>query len=197
MSDLRDQIAEPCCDCCNVACTGPNGSACCPNCTVYEPEILIAIGSTADAIRRAEAAEAERDRLEIRIDEIVKGYTAVNAIHNLDQQTGICHPCRLPYPCPTVRALDGIKDEASAIIAERDQLKATIERVRELHHLTEWVSLSDVCARHHWFRQVEPNPENIAVADVCPDCKPRRYMNCVCAEDPCPVLTALNPPTET
>lgn len=78
---------------------------------------------------------------------------------------------------------------------EIDQLKATIDRVRAVHHLKEWVSLSDPCGRHHWFRTYGPTAENIAVADVCPDCRPRRYMNCVCANDECPVLAAIDQPS--
>lgn len=75
---------------------------------------------------------------------------------------------------------------------EIDRLKATIARVQAVHRLIEWVSLSDVCGRHHYFGTVEPTAENIAVADVCADCKPRRYMGCVCADDECPVLAALD-----
>ncbi len=91
-------------------------------------------------------------------------------------------------------------DEAvkRAVTAERElaQLKAAVDRVRTVHHLIEWVSLSDVCGSHHWFRTTGPTAEHIAVADVCADCRPRRYMNCVCAEDPCPVLVALDQPEE-
>lgn len=73
---------------------------------------------------------------------------------------------------------------------------AHVNRIRAVHHLIEWVSLSDVCNLHRWFRQVEPSAQTIAVADVCPDCRPRRYMNCVCADDECTVLAALDQPEE-
>lgn len=93
-------------------------------------------------------------------------------------------------------AVVAMDSKLRAVEAERDQLKATVGRVRAVHYLREWTSLSDVCHEHHRFRQVEPTAENIAVADVCPDCRPRRYMACVCAEDPCPVLVALDQPAD-
>lgn len=69
--------------------------------------------------------------------------------------------------------------------------ESIVNKIKVLHHPIEWVSLSDVCHTHHHLRTVEPCAENIAVADACPDCHPRRYMDCVCAEDPCAVLAAL------
>ncbi len=124
---------------------------------------------------RAEQAEAERDQALVDL-ETAKGWR--------DQLKAERNEYR--------RANAQLQELATLRAGERDRLKATVDRVRAVHHLIEWVSLSDVCHRHHWFRTVGPTAENIAVADVCPDCRPRRYMNCVCADDECPVLAALD-----
>jgi chorismate mutase len=85
-------------------------------------------------LERALAAEAERDQLDIRIDEITTTYQRVNGLHQIGQEGNHCTTCRRTYPCPTVKALDNIDDRASMVITERDQLKAAVARVRALAH---------------------------------------------------------------
>lgn len=167
---------------------------------VVQPEIDVI---TNDAVLRAEQAEAQRassrallegSQRELRAAITSWGQAETernqNAATIRDYETAIC----FETTCTNCAAM---LNTMAAGEAERDQLKATIDHIRALHHLTEWVSLSNVCARHHWFRQVEPNPENIAVADVCADCNPRRYMCCVCGETQCEIIAALEPPEET
>ncbi len=75
--------------------------------------------------------------------------------------------------------------------AEVAKLNTTLTRIRDAHHLgTEWVSLSEVCIRHAPLRVA------IAIADDCRDCRPSRYLVCVCGDHECPVLTLLEQPGE-
>ncbi len=85
-----------------------------------------------DARVRASAAEAERDRLDVRIDEISRGFSKANRLHPISEDGNLCANCKRPYPCPTVTALSSIDDHASEVIAERDQLKAANDRAKAL-----------------------------------------------------------------
>ncbi len=85
-----------------------------------------------EAVHRAEQAEAERDRLDVRLDEISCGFIKANRLHPISEDGNLCTTCKRPYPCPTVTALSSIDDHASEVIAERDQLRAANDRAKAL-----------------------------------------------------------------
>ncbi len=72
-------------------------------------------------------AGAERDRLDVRLDEIGRAFIKANRLHPISEDGNLCTTCKRPYPCPTVTALSSINDHASEVIAERDQLKLSAE----------------------------------------------------------------------
>lgn len=122
MSDLTDQIAR-------VRAMVTNHRPLIHN--LAGPEC--SCGESLPCIEQAALAAvlAERDRLDIRIHEISEGFAKANRLHPIAEDSNLCTTCQRPYPCPTVKALCTIDDQASEVITARDGAILRAEQAEE------------------------------------------------------------------